>query len=425
MKTRWLFALTVFALAGICVADLEITQFDISGHLAWSNAPASGSVTIEWASTPSGPWMRSWPNVAIPVTNAIMVARVPLFYRAIRHTYAPRTNGLCAVPFFPEDKTFFLANTGTYPDGYGSYQRGGPEHTFYVARYEVSNLEFVQFLNDAQANSHNERGTNTWVDNDGSVWASTNGPMLFNLSKSRIDYNASGFLGNRYDLVLDISPGGGTYRDHPVEGVTWYGSLKYCNWLTVFTGRGSSQRCYFEGNTPDAWYPVTASNWSAGYFFESEREAWIQYRGFRLAMNTDGFVTAFDEFYKAGAWDGDRNNRTYGFGRDDVTGGDANYAISGDPFEVGVDLEGTTPSGFYDGSLHEWQGEVFQTQSNANAYGIFDIAGNVMEWTEKGLGVRGGGHTEQSRRMQLNQAVSASPGGGQVGIGFRVVTTAP
>jgi formylglycine-generating enzyme required for sulfatase activity len=55
-----------------------------------------------------------------------------------------------------------------------------------------------------------------------------------------------------------------------------------------------------------------------------------------------------------------------------VTGGNANYAGSGDPFES---LGGRTPVGYYNG---------FQSPGGpdmANGYGLYDMAGNVAEWT--------------------------------------------
>ena len=77
----------------------------------------------------------------------------------------------------------------------------------------------------------------------------------------------------------------------------------------------------------------------------------------------------------------------------EITGAHANYAGGVNPFQ---DLEPlfsdaggpTTPVGFFDGSLRNrdeagWFGgsETFQTVDNSSPFGIYDLAGNVAEWT--------------------------------------------
>jgi hypothetical protein len=67
---------------------------------------------------------------------------------------------------------------------------------------------------------------------------------------------------------------------------------------------------------------------------------------------------------------------TYGFGRNVITGLDANFLASGDPWD-----DGTTPVGYFDGTNH---GGVFQTNplGNQNGFDLFDMTGNTFHWIQ-------------------------------------------
>jgi formylglycine-generating enzyme required for sulfatase activity len=55
-----------------------------------------------------------------------------------------------------------------------------------------------------------------------------------------------------------------------------------------------------------------------------------------------------------------------------ITGPQANYYNSGDPHD-----NSTTPVGYYDGSNHGG----YQTIDSPSPYGLYDVAGNLLEWT--------------------------------------------
>lgn len=281
----------------------------------------------------------------------------------------------------------------------GGGQPGGPAYSFHMGTYEITNADYCRFLNDAQAHPGETRGANAHVDTYGRVSFTPKHEYeseLFKTTGGRIAYNRYTFVGERFS----VWPG---TEDHPVACVSWYGAAKYCNWLTIYHGRGEASRCYSEGPALDDWHPVgmTRAQWLAG-FSNSRRLAWItdptaKY-GYRLPMigtyTNPLQADPYGEFYKAAAWDGTAN-RTYGFGRDSLGSRDANYLDSGDPFEAdGGSLENggpASPVGFFNGTTWTraaggWIGgpATFTTNANNNYYGIHDLCGNVWEWANEG-----------------------------------------
>jgi hypothetical protein len=212
-----------------------------------------------------------------------------------------------------------------------------------------------------------------------------------------------------------------------VAGVSWFGAVKFCNWLTVVTGRGEAERCYQEGPMPGDWKPVTAGSWHLGLFSMGERQNLLAYRGYRLPMSKAGSFDPFNEFYKAAAWQPLTHvNATYGFGRDTYDGQDGNFLNSGDFYD-----NESTPVGWYDGSIRDLFGDIFVTRANENAYDIYDLSGNVSEWGNDFFAegvttsrtVTGGSHSENvsSHAASFREARTVSsiiPF-----LGFRVVTT--
>ncbi len=337
-----------------------------------------------------------------------------------------------------------INGTGITMDQYmipvpGGGEPGGPQYTYRMGRYELTNRQFCAFLNDAEADANSgastRRSSNMYFLYGGNVYMDGNASpyefLLWNDPSSPdfdFTYDAALPPGRRYA----VKPGRDTFA---ARHISWCGALKYCNWLTIDQGLGEHNLCYTEGPHIGDWHAVTittAAWWgkttlhndrvSAGRDLnDAERDELVRrYRGYRLPMDDAPFPAGinrpyandFNEWLKAAAYDPNAPATTrtnpdgwtatpyhwmYGTGRDTNTGADANWYGSGDPFD-----QGPTPVDYYDGTDH---GGVFATNDTHNYYGFYGIAGNVWDYCQDyGVSldkrsVRGGSWVSTSNRQ--------------------------
>jgi len=309
----------------------------------------------------------------------------------------------------------------------GGGQPGGPAYNFFMSKFETTNEQYRRFLNNAQGNLKDARGSFMVFDRRGNVWINPERrherDELFSIENSRLVYDPAQPAGARYDHQR--KPDTSTpFATHPVSGVSWYGAVKYCDWLTILSGRTAAECCYREGTNGLDWAPVTATNWVHGTFSESERELWLLSKGFRLPMvNCDASLITtnrFNEFYKAGA-SYVFTNRLYGFGRDVFDGTDANCRET-----IGRKNLTSMPVGFFNGDA--MLGKI-RTRANANIYSLFDLTGNADEWIND-FGVPGdptarilGGGAWNRPLKPLSVSATTAPHSTSIVTGFRPVTT--
>lgn len=159
-----------------------------------------------------------------------------------------------------------------------------------------------------------------------------------------------------------------TYADHPMTLVTWFGARAYCE--------------YVGGALP------TEAEWE------------------KAARGTDG--------------------RAYPWGNAIVLN-NANYYSSRDLFErLNPGLGDTTPVGFYNGKIYEG----YATRDSPSPYGLYDMAGNVWQWTGniyEGVHyryLRGGSKGTYEYNLRAWTRNSAGPDYASPEVGFRCVRRA-
>lgn len=149
-----------------------------------------------------------------------------------------------------------------YPPG--CYKDEQPQHRvqvsdFYISRYEVTNAEWVLFLNARRAELHPDAKGNTFHC-DGQPFLYLQGP--YSTVPQQIEYKNGAF---------SVVKG---FEQHPAMRLSWFAAQAYCRWLRQQTGlpyrlpteaewewaaRGglASRGCYYAGsNQIDsvAWY---------------------------------------------------------------------------------------------------------------------------------------------------------------------------
>ena len=147
-------------------------------------------------------------------------------------------------------------------------------------------------------------------------------------------------------------------QNHPVYNINWYDVVKWCN-----------ARSEKEGLTPVYYTDFTQNTIYRNGQIDLENNCvkWEE-NGYRLPTEAEREKAARGELV-ANHYPWPSFGGTYD---DHIDGSKANYDGSNDPYETQIIQ--TTPVGYYDGN------QIPAGTDMANGYGLYDMAGNVIEW---------------------------------------------
>lgn len=257
--------------------------------------------------------------------------------------------------------------------------------SYQIAKFEVTNAQYVEFLNAKAANDTYElyNALMGLLGDGGIVQTGTMGAYTYSVKPSAA---GAGPNGTAY-----------TYGDKPVNYVSWYDAIRFANWMSNGQGSASTETGAYTllgGTTVPSNANSISRNANASWFLPTENE-WYKAAYYNAATSS-----YFD--YPTGS-DATPNNNLPAAD----TGNSANYKI-GSVTTTGDPLHPLTPVGAY--------------LVSDSPYGTFDQGGNVAEWTEtsSGSGVRvrrGGGwnstdtYLSSATRETVSATVEISYGG--------------
>jgi formylglycine-generating enzyme required for sulfatase activity len=258
---------------------------------------------------------------------------------------------------------------------------GAVGYNYRIGKYEVTAGQYTEFLNAVAAtDTYSLYNTNMWSDSTG---------CKIQQSGSSGSYS--------YAVAADRA-------NRPVNWISWYDTLRFCNWLHNSQPSGPQNN----STTEDGAYTFTGPT-SVG------------------SRNPDAkvFLPTENEWYKAAYHK-----------NDGVTGNYFDYPTSSDTLPGRDMTEATNPgnnANYWDNSdligSPYYRTEVGEFELSDSPYGTFDMGGNIFEWNETLIGsdrgIRGGSAHDIGDLLGSSYRSSGGPPNGEYAAeGFRVASVA-
>jgi formylglycine-generating enzyme len=219
----------------------------------------------------------------------------------------------------------------------------------------------------------------------------------YEVTKAEWDYVSEWAMTNGYDISTNSAAGKAT--NHPVQHVTWYDCLKWCNARSEMDGR---QPCY---TVPGG--PYRTSQTIPDCNFSAE--------GYRLPT--------VEEWQYAAR--GGTHSKRFAWGSNVISHNMANYKANHD-----LDYDASYPTGYnpsFASGSKPYTSPIGFPEAGVNGYGLYNIAGNVREWCwdnyYAGRKFCGGDWDADAAACSVIASSSRDPASPDDSIGFRTVIT--
>jgi formylglycine-generating enzyme required for sulfatase activity len=297
-----------------------------------------------------------------------------------------------------------IGNPANPADVQAMFSAGRVDYAFELGKYEVTNSQYVDFLNAVDPAGANTLG----LYND----------QMSSSSRGGVNFSAAAASGQKYA----VKAGRAT---NPVVFVSFYDAARFTNWLQNGQGNGNTEDGAYElsGGTPipgngEALTRKVTAAWCLPNFDEWYKAAYHKNDG--VTNHYWDYATASDAIPTSDQPPGVAPNQanSANFKRDDnlANGINDGYAVTGSSALVA--------------------GTNYLTNVGAytiadSAYGTFDQNGNVWEWTDTSLGIFparliGGGSWFNEAPLLASDSQSNTQSSGEFDtIGFRVARVPP
>ena len=335
-------------LAGVyqAAAQIVISSFSQNGVLVCTNLQPGSVASVQWASSLSGPWQTNWATLSgVTVSNnGTITVSVPMFYRVLG-----QTNSGGSIQQFTADGMALI-----------------PAGSFTMGNYLFINTA----TNDPDITDANP--TNVYV-------------SAFYMDTNLVSYgqwtNVSAYATSHGYNFVNAGSGKNSATNQPVQMVDWFDSVKWCN--------ARSQQA---GLTPvyytDAGFAQVFTNGDNGTTVYQN----LTTKGYRLPTEAE---------WEKAARGGLAGNR-FPWGNS-ISESQANYYGVTASYSYDLGPNGYNAVGSVGGTSPAATSPVGSFAPNG--YGLYDMAGNVLEWCGDWYGTPYG-------QPSTNNPTGAGPGSG-------------